>query len=672
MEVLLQQLLEWVGQNPGWAYVTVFLIGMAESVAFFGVLVPGVVILIGAGALVAAGAIAFWPTFLSAVAGAIVGDGISYHLGRHFDQHIRSLWPFSKHPDQLDRGVAFFDRYGGWSVAFGRFFGPVRAVIPLVAGMMRLPPERFYVANVASAIPQIFSYLVPGMLFGASIQLAAEAALRLVVLAIMLIGSLWFAIWFVRRLYLLVAPHASALLQGLLRWTDLHPTLGGLARALADPEHPDARALTGLAFLLVLGVLSVGTITGLVLMGPIDLALNQSALDFGQSLRTPPGDRLMVWIGHLGDPKVILPLVAVMFGYLRWRGHTRDAYYWLASAGFALACTPMLGVLMGVPRPDLGFQLSPPWSFPSGPVLLSTSVYGFLAISLARGLPQRMRWIPYALASVIVIAVAWSRVYLGAEWLTDVIGSIALGLAWIGALGLAFRQHSRPALSSAPLGVLALSGLAAGLILSTLINNGPGIKDYEPNHQMHILTRDEWLADGWKRLPDRRADLRRLQRHPLTIQYAGNLQALELALSETGWQPAKRLSWGDAIRLLSPSLPLPDLPVIPQVHDGNHESLVMDRTVTEGQRQVLRLWPSRFQLTDGTRLWIGSLTVQAKEVVLDLLALPVTTLDPVPEAAAAINAAQARLPAENRLLYLPPETPRDRLGEALSSVTDQQ
>jgi membrane protein DedA with SNARE-associated domain/membrane-associated phospholipid phosphatase len=655
MEALFLQILQWVGENPGWAYGAVFLAALGESLAVLGMVVPGVVMLIGTGALIAAGAIAFWPAFFSAVAGAIVGDGLSYEMGRHFDQHVRSLWPFSRFPGRLQQGVEFFDRYGGWSVALGRFFGPVRAIIPLVAGMMRLPAGRFYFANVSSAIAQTFTYLLPGMLFGASLKLAAEAAVRLAILVIVLVAGVWLCAWAAHRIYLLLAPHASASLRGLLHWADLHPTMGRVAHALADPGHPDAKTLTGLAFLLMLAFFLVGAVTGVALIGPVDLALNRSALDLGQSLHTPLGNRLMLGLGGLGAPSVLLPMVALVFGYLRWRGRLRHAYYWLAAAAFAVVATPVLGALLAVPRPDLGLDLRLPWSFPSGPVLLATTVYGFLAISVARGLPVQRRWVPYGLASVAVAAVAWARIYFGTEWLTDVIGSIALGLAWIAALGLAFRRHSRldppwPALAG-----VALAAVVAGLGVRGWISGDDELARFAPQPRIETLTRDQWLAGDWRRLPERRADLSGGHRHPLTLQYAGDPADFAKALGKE-WGPAELLGWGNAIRLLSPSLPLSDLPVIPQVHHGQHESLVRARTGSDGRRQVLRLWSVPFELDDGTPLWVGNLTGQHKEVVLDLIAFPATDPKPPEGSAAELDRVEARLPPDAWLLRLDPET----------------
>ena len=124
MTEYLHQLLEWVSLHPVWAGIAVFLVAMSESLAIVGVLVPGVVLMFGFGAMISVGTLAFWPTFAWAVAGAIAGDGLSFFLGRHFQERLTSLWPFNKHPKSLERGITFFQRYGGKSVALGRFFGP--------------------------------------------------------------------------------------------------------------------------------------------------------------------------------------------------------------------------------------------------------------------------------------------------------------------------------------------------------------------------------------------------------------------------------------------------------------------------------------------------------------------------------------------------------------------
>jgi len=156
--------------------------------------------------------------------------------------------------------------------------GPVRPVIPVVAGMMGMTPARFTVANVVSALLWAPAYILPGILVGASVKLAAETTIRLAIVLLGLLGAVWLAAWLVGGAFRLISPRASAWVQALLRWGEIHPKIGEVARALADPGHPDARTLTALAGVLTLGVALFGFATGLTVLGAGELRLNLAAL----------------------------------------------------------------------------------------------------------------------------------------------------------------------------------------------------------------------------------------------------------------------------------------------------------------------------------------------------------------------------------------------------------
>jgi membrane protein DedA with SNARE-associated domain len=143
----LNTLLAFITHHPGLAYGAVFIISLSESLALVGLLVPGTVIMFGIGAIVATGSLSLFPVLLMAMIGAVAGDGISYWLGHHFKEKLVTIWPFSRYPGMLRKGESFFLRHGGKSVLFGRFVGPVRPVIPVVAGMLGMPPVRFSVVN---------------------------------------------------------------------------------------------------------------------------------------------------------------------------------------------------------------------------------------------------------------------------------------------------------------------------------------------------------------------------------------------------------------------------------------------------------------------------------------------------------------------------------------------
>lgn len=152
MENLVQPMLAFISDHSGWAFPVMFLTSFGESFAFLSLLFPGTSILIVAGTLMSAGSLPYWPVVAGAVVGAVLGDSVSFWLGRRYGGAIGRIWPFTRNPDLLPNGIRFFARHGGKSVFIGRFFGPVRAVIPLAAGIMHMPRGRFWFANVTSAI----------------------------------------------------------------------------------------------------------------------------------------------------------------------------------------------------------------------------------------------------------------------------------------------------------------------------------------------------------------------------------------------------------------------------------------------------------------------------------------------------------------------------------------
>ena len=231
MTELFQLLLAWVGQNPFWAGIVIFFVALAESLAIVGILVPGVIILFGAGALIGNGTLEFWSSCLWAVAGAVIGDNISFWFGHHYEDRFAHTKWFNLHPNHLAKGTEFFHKHGGMSVAFGRFFGPIRAVVPLIAGLMRMEPSHFLIANVLSAFVWAPAYLLPGMVFGASMDLAGEVAIRLTAV-ILTLAALYFGLFKLLRYITASVPIRYALsslpflLIALLLGIHLHRDIG--------------------------------------------------------------------------------------------------------------------------------------------------------------------------------------------------------------------------------------------------------------------------------------------------------------------------------------------------------------------------------------------------------------------------------------------------------------
>ena len=166
MDSIAQQTLAFIAAHSDWAVAVMFVTAFGESFAFLSLLFPGTTVLIAAGALMSAGGLPYGPVIFGAVVGAVLGDSVSFWIGRRFGGGIARVWPFTRNPDLLPSGIRFFARYGGISVFIGRFFGPMRAVIPLAAGIMGMPRDRFWLANVTSALVWAPMLLISGDLVG--------------------------------------------------------------------------------------------------------------------------------------------------------------------------------------------------------------------------------------------------------------------------------------------------------------------------------------------------------------------------------------------------------------------------------------------------------------------------------------------------------------------------
>jgi membrane protein DedA with SNARE-associated domain len=144
---------------PYWCFPIAFGVAFSESFAGISVLIPGFALLIALGGVIGASDIGLLPAVSGAALGAVCGDLISWWLGWHYHRQILHLWPFRKFEAQIEKALHFFHRWGAWAVFFGRFLGPLRATVPLVAGMSELELRPFMIASVTSALIWAYALL---------------------------------------------------------------------------------------------------------------------------------------------------------------------------------------------------------------------------------------------------------------------------------------------------------------------------------------------------------------------------------------------------------------------------------------------------------------------------------------------------------------------------------
>ena len=196
MEDLARQLLDFVRVHQDWAIAVMFITAFGESFAFLGLLFPGTSLLVAAGALIKSGSLPFWPILIGAVLGAVLGDAVSFWIGRRFGGRLAGVWPFARNPELLAGGIQFFHRHGGKSVFIGRFFGPVRAIVPLAAGILLMSPRLFWIANTTSALVWAPTLVLAGdVIAGASERVIGSENTILLVFGGMTLFGILAALW---------------------------------------------------------------------------------------------------------------------------------------------------------------------------------------------------------------------------------------------------------------------------------------------------------------------------------------------------------------------------------------------------------------------------------------------------------------------------------------------
>jgi membrane protein DedA with SNARE-associated domain len=151
LDAYAKQLVEFVQVHEAWAAPIVFALAFGESLAFISLLVPAWAALVGIGVLIASGHLNFWPIWVAGAVGAALGDWLSYWVGIKLGPPVAHIWPLSRNPELLPKGEAFVKRWGVLAIFIGRFFGPLRASVPLVAGIFHMPYWSFQAANFTSA-----------------------------------------------------------------------------------------------------------------------------------------------------------------------------------------------------------------------------------------------------------------------------------------------------------------------------------------------------------------------------------------------------------------------------------------------------------------------------------------------------------------------------------------
>ena len=612
-------LLTVVGDHPQAALLIVALVALAESLALVGTFVPGAIVMFGAGTLIGNGALNVWETLGAAVLGAAAGDGLSYEMGRRYENRIRE-WPmFKRHPEAVARGEAFIQKHGGKSVVFARFAGAVRAFVPMLAGFAQMSRARFYAINVGSALLWAPAHILPGVLFGTSLALAEAVSGRLAAMLLLPVVVLWTMTWLVSTVIRISLPAIRRAREAVVKHARGRTSIAARATlALLDPERPGSTALLfGSIVVIGAGWLFLGVLEDVISRDPLVQA-DMSVYQLLQDIRSQPMDWLMVMVTEMGSIGVMLPLIVVVLAWLAWRRSWTTAAYWVGVSSFGELLVLLLKYTLGRHRPVENMYAGlEQFSFPSGHVTVSTVLMAFLAFLLSRGQTRPLRAVIALTTGAFIALVAFSRLYLGAHWLSDVLGGMSLGLAWVGFVAMGYSQRViREDIAPRALMLVVAATLVTFGGLWIHARAPEDLARYAIPSQVRLTSDDEWINGVWQQLPARRLEPAGDPEEPFHLQWACSETAIANELKATGWQDAPAWTWKSALGSLAPHAKIQDLPVLPRFNQGDRAELVYVKASSErlGERAVLRLWRSHLETaspgTTNRPIWYGAVYLE--------------------------------------------------------------
>jgi len=199
----------FIAEHRAWAGVILGLVAFGESLLVVGAFLPASVLLLAAGGLIAAGVLDAGQVIAFTVLGAILGDALSYFLGRRLGPTVLQHPWLARHGRLLHKACVANTRYGVLTLFLGRFGGPLRAFVPIMAGIMGMPAQRFHPANALSGIVWVAALLLPG--YGAvhGLSLASSLGSPLTITVAMAM-ALVLALGLLAATLIRRSPHAGA------------------------------------------------------------------------------------------------------------------------------------------------------------------------------------------------------------------------------------------------------------------------------------------------------------------------------------------------------------------------------------------------------------------------------------------------------------------------------
>lgn len=438
---MVDHLIELAGRLGHWGYLVVFLIIMLECLVLLGLFMPGESLVLVSGFLAGQRVFDLEVVIVTISAAAIVGDSLGFELGRHLGREwLRRYGPWiGVRASHLAKAERYFQQHGGKSVFWGHFMHLLRALMPFIAGASGMRYQRFVIYNALGCILWASVFTSLGYFLGESWSVLekwlgrAGAVFGGLLLLVIAVGWLWD--W--------VSRHEVELRR---QWQALieQPRVAAFRRRFAPQIQFLQDRLTPGGYLglhLTAGVLVIvlaswwlgGIAEDLLTHDPLVVVDQQVAVWFNAHA-APAVTRAAKVITFLGAPAFLAGTSGFCALVLLWRRSWCRLLTLALTMGGGSLLDVLLKNILHRQRPVLEHPLVTlsSYSFPSGHAMGSTLFYVWLAVIVSVSLKQwRWRVLTFLTAFALILLIGLTRIYLGAHYLSDVMGAMAAGLAWL-------------------------------------------------------------------------------------------------------------------------------------------------------------------------------------------------------------------------------------------------
>jgi len=442
MEIWLRQFFFWLPEG-GVYYALIGAVAYLESIVAVGLLMPGSVLCVFAGFLAFHGKGSILYLIVVTAAGALLGDTTSYVLGARSGGRILRTGIMQRRKDLVQRAELFFAAHGGKGVFIGRFLGPIRGLVPFVAGCAQMRPGPFWFWTFTSSLLWGLAYPGVGYVGGASWQqvqtLSKRLSLLILALAVLMILNVLFwrqavprlASWGNRAVGFFISMANS---PAAASFAHRNPRIWAFLGDRLSPRRGSGLYLTvGFLLCLLFGSLFIDIALQSRLHEPLQ-RLDLWAEEMVRALRHPAGDVFFLAVTQFGGITIILLVGSWAFLALILFNRDFSALILIIGLAGGRGLVFLLKAFFQRPRPA---PIDPSLiahsaSFPSAHAFTSLVFYGllaYLAIDHVRDWQNRIYLI--LVGSGTALLVAFSRIYLGMHWLSDVLGGLVLAALWL-------------------------------------------------------------------------------------------------------------------------------------------------------------------------------------------------------------------------------------------------